>query len=189
MTASAITPRDMSTSTTGRNNYPVVWLIALAVFALLWLAPVPGWIDVYPKAWEIPASRWISAAMKWLVNEASFGLFTFTEFTRFLASIIEAPYRLAMSLLATGFLSGQGSSAVQVAPPLSWVAVIGIAALMGHAAGGRALALLVFACFAFILVFGQWQSAMATLASVLVAVPIGIAGGLLLGIAAYRHPR
>ena len=64
MTASAITPRDMSTSTTGRNNYPVVWLIALAVFALLWLAPVPGWIDVYPKAWEIPAAGWISAAMK-----------------------------------------------------------------------------------------------------------------------------
>nr|WP_295463971.1 ABC transporter permease subunit [Mesorhizobium sp.] len=172
---------------TGSVSLP--WLIALALFALLWLAPVPKWIDVYPKAWEIPAARWISTAMKWLVNEATFGLFTFTEFTRFLASIIEAPYRLAMSLLATGFLSGQGSSAVQVAPPLSWIAVIGIVALMGHAAGGRALALLAAACFAFILVFGQWQSAMATLASVLVAVPIGVAGGMLLGIAAYRHPR
>lgn len=171
------------------GSVSLAWLVALGVFAILWLAPVPAWTDVYPKAWEIPAARWISAAMKWLVNEAAFGLFTFPDLTRFLASIIEAPYRLAMSLLATGFLSGQGSSAVQVAPPLSWVAVIGTAALMGHAAGGRALALLVFACFAFILVFGQWQSAMATLASVLVAVPIGIAGGLLLGIASYRHPR
>ncbi len=166
-----------------------LWPAAIAVFAVLWLAPVPGWIDVYPKAWEVPIASWISAAMKWLVNEATFGLFTFTEFTRFLASLIEAPYRVVLSLLATGFLSGQGSSAVQVAPPLSWIAVIGIAALMGHHAGGRALALLVTGCFLFILVFGQWQSAMATLASVLVAVPIGVIGGLLLGIAAYRHHR
>ena len=189
MTLPAIETRRPFAPRIAAGSVSVPWLVALAVFAVLWLAPVPAWIDVYPKTWEIPAARSISAAMKWLVNEASFGLFTFTEFTRFLASIIEAPYRLAMSLLATGFLSGQGSSAVQVAPPLSWIAVIGIVALMGHAAGGRALALLVFACFVFILVFGQWQSAMATLASVLVAVPIGVVGGLLLGIAAYRHPR
>jgi glycine betaine/proline transport system permease protein len=189
MTAHGIDTRTVIAPRMAAGGASLPWLIALAVFAILWLAPVPAWIDVYPRAWEIPAARWISAAMKWLVNEASFGLFTFTDLTRFLASIIEAPYRLALSLLATGFLSGQGSSAVQVAPPLSWIAVIGIATLMGHAAGGRGLALLVFACFAFILVFGQWQSAMATLASVLVAVPIGIAGGLLLGIAAYRYPR
>ena len=189
MTAHGIDTRTVIAPRMAAGSVSLPWLIALAVFAILWLAPVPKWIDVYPKAWEIPAASWISAAMKWLVNDASFGLFTFTDLTRFLASVIEAPYRLALSLLATGFLSGQGSSAVQVAPPLSWIAVIGIVALMGQAAGGRPLAVLVAACFGFILVFGQWQSAMATLASVLVAVPIGVAGGLLLGIAAYRHPR
>jgi len=36
-------------------------------------------------------------------------------------------------------------------------------------------------------VFGQWESAMVTLASVVIAVPIGVAGGLLIGIVAYRH--
>jgi glycine betaine/proline transport system permease protein len=167
----------------------IIWLIALALFAALCLAPTPEWVNIFPKDWQLPVAAWISAAMKWLVNDATFGLFTFTEFTRFTASIIEAPYRLVLSLLATGFLSGQGSSAVQVAPPLSWVAVIGIAALMGHHAGGQPLAILVAACFGFILVFGQWQNAMATLASVLVAVPIGVIGGLLLGIAAHRWPR
>jgi glycine betaine/proline transport system permease protein len=166
-----------------------LWLLAFAGFALLTLVPTPEWVNIFPKDWQLPVAAWISAAMKWLVNEASFGLFTFTELTRFIASVVEAPYRLVLSLLATGFLSGQGSSAVQVAPPLSWVAIIGIAALMGHHAGGRPLAVLVAACFGFILVFGQWQSAMATLASVLVAVPIGVGGGLLLGIAAYRWPR
>ena len=171
------------------NQTAVIWLAALAAFALLTLVPTPEWVNIFPKDWQFPVAAWISAAMKWLVKEATFGIFTFTELTRFIASIIEAPYRLVLSLLATGFLSGQGSSAVQVAPPLSWVAVIGIAALMGHHAGGRPLALLAAACFGFILVFGQWQSAMATLASVLVAVPIGVGGGLLLGIAAYRWPR
>jgi len=171
------------------NRGAALWLLALAAFAALTLAPTPEWVNIFPKDWQFPVAAWISAAMKWLVNDATFGLFTFTEFTRFIASIIEAPYRLVLSLLATGFLSGQGSSAIQVAPPLSWVAIIGIASLMGHHAGGRPLAILVAACFGFILVFGQWQSAMATLASVLVAVPIGVIGGLLLGVAAHRWPR
>jgi len=188
MTTSTIDPSEIRPARSAKPTL-LVWLVALALFALLWLAPVPKWVDVYPSAWQIPAARWISAAMKWLVNDATFGLFTFTEATRFIASLIEAPYRLVLSLLSTGFLSGQGSSAVQIAPPLSWIAVIGVAALMGHAAGGRALSLLVASCFAFILVFGQWQSAMATLASVLVAVPIGVVVGLLVGIACYRYPR
>ena len=167
-----------------------IWLAVLVAFALFArfgedLAP---WAFEYPRAWQVPLARWISAAMTWLVREAHFGLFTFTELTRFIAAIIDAPYRLALALLSTGFLSGEGSSAVQVAPPLSWIAVIGIVALLGHYAGGRQLAIIVAACFGFIALFGQWQSAMVTLASILVAVPIGVVGGLLLGIAAYRWP-
>ena len=167
------------------------WLAALAVFVAFWQfgEPLAKWAFDYPKSWQIPAQRWISAAMKWLVNDASFGLFTFTDLTRFVAAIIDLPYRLALSLLATGFLSGQGSSAIRILPPLSWIAVTGIVAMMGFYAGGRRLALLVGACFLFLAMFGQWNSAMVTLASILVAVPIGVAGGLALGLAAYRWPR
>jgi glycine betaine/proline transport system permease protein len=167
------------------------WLAALAVFVAFWQfgEPLAKWAFDYPKPWQIPAQRWIGAAMKWLVNDASFGLFTFTDLTRFVAAIIDLPYRLALSLLATGFLSGQGSSAIQIVPPLSWIAVTGIVALMGFYAGGRKLAVLVGACFLFLAMFGQWNSAMVTLASILVAVPIGVAGGLALGLAAYRWPR
>jgi ABC-type proline/glycine betaine transport system permease subunit len=35
----------------------------------------------------------------------------------------------------------------------------------------------VTACFGFIAVFGQWNNAMITLASILIAVPLGAAGG------------
>jgi glycine betaine/proline transport system permease protein len=38
---------------------------------------------------------------------------------------------------------------VQIVPPLSWIAVIGVIALAGHFAGGWRLAALVAACFGF----------------------------------------
>src|SRR5262245_38285437 len=170
---------------------PLAWIAAVLAFGALWQfgEGLAGWAFDYPKALAIPAARWISDAMNWLLKEASFGLFTFTDLTRFIAAVIDLPYRLALSLLSTGLLSGQGSSATQLLPPLSWIAIIGIVTLMGLQAGGRNLAVLVALCFGFLAVFGQWNSGMVTLASILVAVPLGVAGGVLLGIAAYRWPR
>jgi glycine betaine/proline transport system permease protein len=165
------------------------WLIVGAAFVALWqFGGGLKWAFDYPRAWQLPAQRWIGDAMKWLVNDAHFGLFTFRELTRFIAAIVEFPYTIALSLLSTGFLSGQGSSAVQIVPPLSWIAVVGLVALLGHIAGGRRLALLAGGCFLLLAAFGQWTSAMVTLASILVAVPIGVVGGLLLGLAAFRWP-
>lgn len=166
------------------------WVLALGLFLVLRVAGkgLAPWAFDWPKAQTVPVARWISAFTKWLLNEASFGLFTFAELTRFIAAVIDFPYRIVLSLLATGFLKGQGSGAVQILPPLAWIAVIAVFALIGAWAGGRRLALLVAACFTFIAIFGQWQSAMVTLASILVAVPLGVAGGLMLGILAWRSP-
>jgi glycine betaine/proline transport system permease protein len=169
----------------------LAWLLVLAAFVLLWQFGdrFAAWAMVYPRAWYVPAAAWIGSFTKWLVNEASFGLFTFTEMTRFVAAIIELPYRVALGLVSTGLTTGQGSGAVQHVPPLSWVAVTGLAALLGWRLGGWRLALLAGLCFLYLAVFGQWTSAMVTLASILVAVPLGVVGGLLLGIAAHRWPR
>ncbi|MFN3548208.1 MAG: ABC transporter permease [Mesorhizobium sp.] len=166
----------------------VVWIVALAAFALVWThaATLAPWAQEWPRAWTPGVARSISTFMRWLVDSATFGLFTFTEFTRFLSSLVEAPYRVVLAVLSTGFLSGQGSQAVQIAPPVSWAGVIGVFVIAAHAAGGRQLALLAVVCLGFILVFGQWDSAMVTLASIMVAVPIGAVGGMLLGIAAWR---
>jgi glycine betaine/proline transport system permease protein len=168
----------------------IAWLLLFAVFIALWQfgKPIAEWAFEYPRAWQLPAARWIRNGMNWLVDDASFGLFTFAEMTRFIAAIVEAPYRIVLSLISTGFLSGRGSSAVQILPPLSWLAVTAVVVLMSLYAGGRRLALVVGGCFVFLAVFGQWESAMVTLASILVAVPIGVVGGLLLGIAAFRWP-
>ncbi|MEZ5913901.1 MAG: ABC transporter permease subunit [Paracoccaceae bacterium] len=173
-----------------RAGPAAIWGLALLAFIAFWKlgGEVAPWAFDYPSRWRLPVARWISEATKWLLNDATFGLFTFQDLTRFIAAVIDFPYRIVLSLMSTGFLSGQGSSAVQVLPPVSWVAVIVLFALFGHYAGGRRTAAIVTACLLFVAVFGQWQSAMVTLASILVAVPLGVVFGLLLGVVAYRYP-
>lgn len=185
-----LTPASASgTAPAGRLSGVLLALVAAATLMVWWAGPAIGkWAFDYPRAWQIPAARHVGAWMKWLVNDANFGLFTFTDFTRFLAALIDIPYTLALSLLSTGFLSGEGSAAVQIVPPLSFLGVIVLVGLMGYHAGGRRLAALMVFCFGFLAVFGQWTSAMVTLASILVAVPIGVVFGLLLGLLAYRWP-
>ena len=171
------------------------WLLALvlsfllAAYGKVWTTALGArWAMKYPAGWRLSLKRDISAFMDWLIEEATFGLFTFTDFTRGLAWLIERPYDLAVSLFATGFLQGLGSEAVQVLPPLSWIAVIAVVAAMGHYARDWRLAAFVGLCFGYLAVFGQWNSAMVTLSSIVIAVPFGVAGGLLLGIAGYRWP-
>ncbi len=164
----------------------LTWL--LAQFGKGWAesAGVP-WVAEYPDAWVIPLKDTISAAMKWLVEDASFGLFTFTDVTRALSWLIEQPYNLARALLAEGFVEGHGRRAVQLVPPFSWLAVTTAVVALGHYARDWILAAIVGAAFLYLAIFGQWESAMVTLASVVIAVPIGVSGGVLLGIWAYRH--
>ncbi|MCR8726167.1 ABC transporter permease [Frigidibacter sp. ROC022] len=184
----SLSPATQAPAPKFRQVSVVLWIAALGLFWLFWKhgAGLAPWAFDYPRAWTVPVARWISQAMKWLLNDATFGLFTFEQATRFIAAVIEVPYQVALSLLSTGFLEGQGSTATQILPPLSWLAVIAVFALIGHRAGGVRLAALVVGCLGFVAVFGQWTSAMVTLASILVAVPLGVVGGLLLGIAAYR---
>ena len=166
------------------------WLVAIAATAILviYAKALPSATTKYPRGWELPLKSWISDVMKWLVNDATFGLFTFKELTRSISWLLDWPLHIATSLLSTGFLYGQGSKAVQVLPSLTWIAVTAIAVLTAYYAGGRKLALLIGGCFLYLAVFGQWDSAMITLSSIAIAVPFGVAGGLMLGIAGFRWP-
>ena len=165
------------------------WLLLLALTLALYAAAdlVPFAFEV-PRAWLIPLKTWINGLMHWLREDATFGLFTFQELTRAVAWLLEQPFILARSLLSTGVVRGVGQDASVLWPRLPWLALIGMLALLAHHAKDGRLALLVALCFLYLALFGQWESAMVTLASIAIAVPLGVLAGLALGIAAYRHP-
>ena len=179
----------MTAASDARRPWRWFWVGALAVsFVLYFFASdwLPREATRYPAKWRVPLKDDISAFMNWLIEDATFGLFTFKEFTRGIAWVLQLPLDFATSLFATGFMSGIGSNAEQILPPLSWIAVIAVVFLMGRYAKDVKLALLVAGCFGYLALFGQWESAMVTLSSIVIAVPFGVAGGLLLGIAGFR---
>lgn len=145
------------------------------------------WLTKYPKDWVFPTKTYFSSFMKWLIEDASFGLFTFTELTRAISWLIEQPYKFVLALLSTGFTTGFGKNLVQILPPLSWLSVLAFVVALGHFAKNWFLAFIVGVSFGYLAVFGQWDSAMVTLASVVIAVPIGVGLGLMFGIYAYYH--
>ena len=163
-------------------------VIALA-FALLPAAKPPDWMLELPPELRVPVQAWISTAMKWLIETANFGLFTFSEATRFISFLLDQPLSLATAIFSRGFTQGHGSAAVELIPPLPWLAAWIAACAIAMHAGGIRLAALAAGAAGYLVVFGQWQSAMLTFASIVIAVPFGVAGGLLLGIAAHRSTR
>jgi len=171
-----------------RRSWLLIWLALLAAAAVLMAVADPASpMVVYPADWELPLKTWISAAIKWLVNEADLGLLTFKELTRHVSWLLQQPLDLANSLLVDGFSASDDPKAPLLVPPLSWAAVVAVAGLLAFRAGGRALGVMVGFFFLYLAAFGWWQSAMVTLSSIVIAVPLAAAGGLLLGIAAYRH--
>ena len=166
--------------------------IAFAVLAIASFAvpdgTIPSWLKEIPPQWRLGLDKAISSFMNWLVDDATFGLFTFREATRAVSAFLNVPLTAATAIFSTGLLRGSGSTAVQLAPPLPWIAVVGVAAALGYRFGGMRLALLAGGAFLYLAVFGQWASAMTTLASIAIAVPLGVAGGVLFGILGYRVP-
>ena len=172
------------------GRYAIAWtvLFAFAISAHLGRDALPA-VASWPEPWIIPFRFWISDFMKWLINDFDLGLFTFKELTRSVAWLLEWPLRAAQSLLAEGFSRGIGRDAVEVFPRIPWIALLAVCALAGLAARGLGLAALVAGAFLYLAVFGQWESAMVTLSSIAIAVPLGAGVGLALGIAGFRSAR
>lgn len=168
----------------------ILWCAVLAAVVLpMALAQPESPMLIYPVGWEIPFKTWISAAIKWLVEEFDLGLFTFKQLTRGIAWLLDGPLWLARAILLDGVVIPLGGERVVALPPLSWLSLTLVAACFAWRSGGGRLALLVGGCFLYLAMFGWWESAMVTLASIAIAVPFGVAGGLALGIAGYRRRR
>ena len=72
-------------------------------------------------------------------------------------------------------------------PALPWTVVAGGAIILGHKLQGKGLAMLSGFSTIYIAVFGQWEPSMETLSFVLIAAPISVVLGLVLGIWAYKN--
>ncbi|WP_454918370.1 ABC transporter permease [Xanthobacter sediminis] len=168
-----------------RLLWPAVALLTI-VAVMLPAEALPAWAWKYPAAWQVPLASWISDFMKWLMNSASFGLFTVRDVTRAISAVLNIPLVVAKSIFATGVMQGEGSTAVQLFPPVPWFSLVIAATAVSYAIGGLRLAAGMALGLAYLAVFGQWTSAMVTFASVLVSSILGAFGGLLLGLACVR---
>ena len=179
-----------------RNYSQINFLLLLALTFLFYLYGKEwcsylgiDWAIKYPKQFIFPLKIYISNFVKWLMNDAHFIIFSFKDLTRAISWIIEQPYQFILSLFAKGFYRGQGQEALLILPALSWVAVITIITSLAIYTKDKALVALVALSFFYLAVFGQWQSAMITLSSIIIAVPIGVLLGLSLGIASYKSQK
>jgi glycine betaine/proline transport system permease protein len=164
-----------------------IWAgLALLALGLAALATLPAPLVWPPEAMHLPFASALSAAMKWLTDSAAIGPVSVKDITRGLARLIELPYEAVKILLVEGITEGKGRRATTIIPPLSWIAVTVAAVALGHYARNLWLGLLAGALMVYLAVFGQWESAMITLASIAIAVPLGVLGGVALGIAAWR---
>tara|TARA_B110000003_G_C16649336_1_gene533498 strand:- start:57 stop:2468 length:2412 start_codon:yes stop_codon:yes gene_type:complete len=71
-------------------------------------------------------------------------------------------------------------------PALPWTVVCAGGTLLGYALQGRNLAILVAFSTIYISVFGQWEPSMQTLSLVLIAAPVSVGIGLLLGVWSFK---
>ena len=142
----------------------VVWLAvgAVAVLTVAMRRELP-WLVTYPADLVVPLDVWINTAMAWFVALAR-------GFFRTLSWLFALP----MNGLRV---------ALQWIP---WPAAIVALTLLAHVAGGWRLAVFTALSMAYIVVVGYWDESMNTLSLVALSVPLSIAFGLFVGVAAFK---
>jgi glycine betaine/proline transport system permease protein len=145
----------------------ILWLgvAAFAVLCYALRAEVP-WLLSYPATWEIPLQVWVNGFMDWFIA-------SFQWFFRALAWLMDWPMTGIQAVLQW----------------LPWPVTTALFVAVAHRAGGWKLGVFTLVALLYMVVTGYWEESMNTLALVGVSVPLSIAIGFALGIAAYRSPR
>lgn len=151
------------------RNQVWYWLsvaIAMAVLAVVSQCSALSWLADYPAEWQLPIANWINQGMDWFVQ-------TFRWFFRLLESLLRLP------------MNGLG----WLLHSLPWVALVGLVALIAHAASGWKLALFTVLAMLYVAVTGYWTPTMNTLTLVGVAVPLAVSAGFAVGVLGHYYPR
>lgn len=150
-------------------------LFAAAVLLVLAKTVLPAGL-IRPPDWLVLSfADWINAAFAFMRDDL--GLI---HVTRAFAAGVEWLLDVTANLL-------YGKNRWPRIGPLPWTVVAISAFMIGYALKGWRLAILSGGTFVWIAALGQWKWAMETLSVIVVAAPIAVLLGLLLGIAAWRR--
>ena len=145
----------------------LVWILAglAAIVTLFYRTELP-WLVSYPEAWVIPVIEWANTAMDWFVEN-------FRWFFKAIAWLLSWVMSGVLALLIW----------------LPWPATIALCMGIALIAGGWSLAIFSGCSLLYMVVIGYWTESMRTLSLVCVSVPLSVAAGFVLGVAAWRSPR
>ena len=151
------------------------WLLfAVAVALALGKDYLPAGMIRFPDAMILPFADWINTAFNFMRDDM--GLMAVT---RAFSDVVEFCLDVTANLL-------YGKSRWPRLGPIPWVVIAATAGVAGYVLGGWRLAALSGGTFVWIAVMGQWKWAMETLSVIVVAVPVSVLLGLLLGTMAWR---
>lgn len=152
-----------------RFRRQAIWFGILLLVALcLALRTTWPWLLIYPKDWILPASETINGILNWLV-----------------------PLMLPICTAVTWALGAALDACSLALRWMPWPATIAFFVLLGWRSQGWRLGLFTSVALGYIVLAGYWQQGMNTLSMVILAVPLAIVLGFLLGVAAHssRHVR
>lgn len=149
-------------------------LIAVAIALAIFKPFLPDYLLRLPDALVLPFADWTNRAFDFVKDDLGF-----MHVTRFFAGGIESLLDVTANLL-------YGKKRWPDVGPVPWTVVALAVAMLGHVLGGWKLALLGGGTFVWVAMLGQWKWTMETLSVVVVAVPVAVLLGLLLGVASWR---
>lgn len=156
-----------------QNRIALAILLA-ALVLVIFRGVLPAGLIRLPEGMVLPFADWINAAFAFARDDL--GLMTLT---RAISDAVEACLDVTANLL-------YGKSRWPHVGPIPWVVIAATAGMAGYALAGWRLAALSAGTFVWIAVMGQWKWAMETLSVIVVAAPLSVALGLLLGTLAWR---
>lgn len=184
-------PADATTPARTLLRARTLVLAALAVILLGYLARgvLPEALYVWPESLHLPLLDTANVWLDELLRKTEILDRPLRAWTRDMGEVLGVPMRFIQDLLANGwnYVDADGNRATL--PPLPWLVIAALFAAASWLVSGMRLAVFTLATFVYYGVFGLWNEAMLTLASVTVCIVLGLVLGLIAGIALWRWPR
>ena len=152
-------------------------LIALAILLVVLKPYLPEFLIRLPALLVVPFADAINFLFFFIKDDLGF-----IHVTRAIAGGVESLLDVTANLL-------YGKRRWPRIGPIPWTTIALTAGCIGYALGGWRLALLGAGTFCWAALMGQWKWTMETMSVIVVAVPVAVLIGLLLGVAAWRSTR